>query len=341
MHRFDALVAYSFGAALMFSNLAPNASAREFYEGKTISIFVGSAPGGSYDLYARLVANHIHRYIPGQPAVIVRNMPGAGSLTMAHHLAQAAPSDGTAVGAPLNTLPLSQILASMKMNLDVAKFSWIGSIASPTNVLATWHTSGVKSVDDAKKKEVLIGATSVGTSQSMYPLLSNAVLQTKFRVISGYKGGADVNLAMERGEVHGRGANTYLAYRFQNAEWIRDEKLHFLFQMTFHRDKAIPNIPTLLELTPADEDKRIVSILTATETIGRAFFAPFGIPTERVELLRRALINVAIDEIFLSDARKSQLDVDAVPGEKIQSLVQELASTPAKTLERFKQAIAE
>jgi len=341
MHRNVPLMAYVVGAGVIFPIQEQKAFARDFYEGKTVSIFVGSASGGSYDLYARLVANHIDRYIPGRPVVIVRNMPGAGSLTMAQHLHHGAPNDGTSVGAPLNTLPLYQILEPTKINIDVSKFNWIGSIASPTNVLATWHTSGIKTVDDAKKKETIIGSPGINTSQSMFPLLSNAVLQTKFKVISGYKGGAEVNLAMERGEVHGRGANAYLAYRFQNADWIRDEKLNFLFQMTFHRDKILPNVPTLLELTSSAEDRKIIAISTATETIGRPFFVSFGVPTERIELLRRALINVASDEFFLAEARKSQMDVAAVAGEEIQSLVEGLTRTPAETVKRFKEATEE
>jgi tripartite-type tricarboxylate transporter receptor subunit TctC len=315
-------------------------AAQDFFAGKTVSILVGSAVGGSYDLYARMVAKHIGKHIPGNPTVIVRNMPGANSGLMAAHLYDGAPKDGTTLGAPLNTVPLTQLLEPDKAKFNAGEFNWIGAVSSPANVLATWHTSGIKTIEDAQKTETLIGATTSGTTQEMYPLMANNLFGTKFKVVIGYKGGAEVNIAMERGEVQGRGANTYIAYRFQNADWIRDGKLNFVFQMTDERDPMMKDVPTLLEYAKTDEQKRIISVMVTTEMIGRSLMAPPGVPADRVALLRKALEAVVKDPDFLADVEKAKLEISSIPGEKLQAMVKNLAATPPDIVEKYKQAVS-
>jgi tripartite-type tricarboxylate transporter receptor subunit TctC len=312
----------------------------DFYKDKSIAIVVGSASGGSYDAYARLVARHMGRFIPGNPTIVPRNMPGAASIVAARYVYEVAVKDGTTLGAPLNTLPMTQILEPAKVNFDCAKLNWIGAVASPPNVLATWHTSGVKTLDDAKKKETLIGATTPGTTMEMYPLMADHLFGTKFKVVTGYKGGAEINIAMERGEVQGRGANTYVAYRFQNADWIRDGKLNFIFQMTLERDPSLADTPTLLEYAKTDEQRRIISLMATTETIGRSLMAPPGLPAARVTLLRSALMETVKDQRFLADAGKAQLDISPIPGDKLQAMVADIVSTPKPIVERFKAAVS-
>jgi tripartite-type tricarboxylate transporter receptor subunit TctC len=319
---------------------AQPAAAQDFYAGKTVSIVVGSAPGGSYDLYARLVARHIGKHIPGNPTLVVQNMPGANSRLMAGHLYNIAPKDGTTLGAPLNTLPLSQMLETQGAAFNAAEFNWIGAVSSPANVLVTWHTSGVKTLDEAKQKEVTVGATTAGTTQEMYPLLANNLFGTKFKVVTGYKASTEINVAMERGEVHGRGANTYLAYRFQNPDWIRDNKIHFIFQMTETRDPLMPDTPTLLEYAQTEEQKKIISLMVATETVGRPLLAPPGVPAERVALLRKALMDVVKDPEFLAEADKAKLEISPVAGEKMQELVRSLIATPKDVVEKYKAAVS-
>jgi tripartite-type tricarboxylate transporter receptor subunit TctC len=315
------------------------AAAQDFYAGKTITIIVGSAPGGSYDLYARMVARHIGRHIPGNPGFIVQNMPGANSRLMAGYVYDIAPKDGTTLGAPLNTVPLNQMLEPQTTKFNTAEFNWIGAVSSPSNVLVTWHTSGVKTLDDARQKEVTIGATTAGTTQEMYPLLANNLFGAKFKVVTGYKASTEINLAMERGEVQGRGANTFLAYRFQNPDWIRDKKINFIFQMTETRDPLMPDVPTLLEYAKTDEQKKIVSLIVATETVGRPLLAPPGVPAERVALLRKALMEVVKDPEFVGEAEKAQLEISPVSGEKLQTMVRDLIATPPDIVEKYKAAV--
>lgn len=337
-HRACFRLAMLFG---LFAFFGPSTAwAQDFYSGKTIIINVGSAAGGSYDLYARMVAQHIGRHIPGNPAVIVRNMPGANSGVMANYIYEVAPKDGTALGAPLNTVPLTQLLEPERAKFNAAEFNWIGAVSSPANVLATWHTSGVKTINDARSKEVLIGATTPGTTMEMYPLLANNLFGTKFKVITGYIGGAEINIAMERGEVQGRGGNTYIAYRFQNADWLRDKKLNFIFQMTDERDPMMPDTPTLLEHAQTDEQRKILSVMITTEAIGRSLIAPVGVPADRVALLRKALMEMVKDLKFLADVEKAQLEISPVPGEKLQHMVESLVASPPDVVEKFKRAVS-
>lgn len=328
-----------FVALGLLTGLAQPAAAEDFYAGKTISILVGSAPGGSYDGYARLVARHIGRFIPGHPDVIVKNMPGAAARVMTNYVDKIAPKDGTALGAPLNTIPLDQILEPQKSKYDAAKFNWIGAVSSPANVLVTWYTSGVKTLDDAKNKEVTIGATTPGTTQEMYPLMANNLFGTKFKVITGYKASTEVNIAMERGEVQGRGANTFISYRIQDPEWLKDKKINFIFQMTAERDPELKEVPTLLEYAKTDEQRKIISLMVTTEAVGRSYFAPPGVPADRVAMLRKALSEVVKDSAFLADAKKMKLDITPVGGEKLQKMVADLIATPPDIVAKYKAAV--
>lgn len=329
------------GVIVLVSAAMPAAAhATSFFEGKNISLVVGSAAGGSYDLYARLISRHYGRHIPGHPNVSVRNMPGANSLSMATFLQDVANPDGLTLGAPLNTLPLTQMIAAGKVRVDAAGFNWIGTLSSLTSVLATWHTTGVRTVDDAKTRTVLIGSTTPGTTLEMYPLISNHVLGTKFQVVSGYKGGAAINFAMERGEVDGRGAFSYVALSFQHPDWVREGKLNYLFQMTSKRDPMLPNTPTLLELADEGDSKQIVSILVAIETIGRSLMSPPSTPSDRVVVLREGLMKLANDPQFLKDAERAKLEIKPTSGENLQRLVGDLVSLPAHVVKKYSDAVS-
>ncbi len=315
-----------------------SAFAQESWQGKTISIIVGSAPGGSYDLYARLVARSLGRFLPGNPNVVARNLPGAASVAGGRFVVEGA-KDGTVLGAPLNTLPLQQLLEPEKASFDVNLFQWLGSVASPTNLLATWHASGVKTFADARRREVVIGASSSGTTMEMYPLMANSLFGTKFKVVTGYLGGAEINLAMERGEVGGRGANAYQSYAFQNPDWLRDGKLNLIFQMALERDPLMKDTPTLLEFARDEEERQVVSMMAVTELVGRSLFVSSGVSPERVELLRKGLAEAAKDGLFLEEAGKAGLDIDFVPGERLQKLVGELMRASPAVVARFKRAV--
>ena len=321
-------------------SVAPSASAQEFFAGKTINITVGSTTGGSYDAYARLVARHYGRNIPGNPSVVIKNLPGAGGIKAAQQVYSIGVKDGTELGAPLNTVPVTMLLEPDKFALQPEAFIWLGTVASPANVLAVWHTAGVKTLADAKRIETTIGSTNPGTTKEMFPLLANRLLGTKFHVINGYLGGAEINLAVERGEVQGHGANSWVSYQFQNSDWVRDNKIVPLFQVTFERDPALANVPTLMELAENDEQKQIMLILTTTEAIGRPLVAPPGVPAERAQLLRRSFDATMSDKGFLADAEKAGLEVGPTSGEKLQDMVKTMMASPPDIAEKYKTAVA-
>jgi tripartite-type tricarboxylate transporter receptor subunit TctC len=317
---------------------AQPSSAQDATAGRSMTIIVGTAPGGSYDLYARVASRHFGKYLPGNPSVVVQYMPGANSRAMARHLYAIAPKDGTVLGMPLNTMPLSQMLEPNTTDFNAAEFNWIGAIASPANVLITWHTSGVRSIEEAREKVVTIGATAVGTSQDIYPALANNLVGTKFRIIMGYRASTEINVAMERGEVQGRGANAYQAYRFQNPEWIRDKKINVIFQMGEGRDPQLSNVPTLMEYAKSERDREIIGIMATTESIGRPFAAPPGVPEPRVSSLRKGLAELVKDAAFLADNEKAQLEVSPIAGDVLQKKVRDLIATPRDIVDGYRAA---
>lgn len=315
------------------------AAAEDFFAGKTITVLIGSAPGGSYDAYARLMSRHMGRHILGEPSLVPRNMPGAAGTRVAAFLYNVAPKDGTHLGATLNTIPITKLMRPEKAMYDVGEFNWIGTAASPANVLAVWHTAGARTLEDAKKKELLIGATTAGTTMEMYPLMANRLFGTKFKVVLGYKGGKDVNLAMEKGEVQGRGSNSWLSYTFQNPDWVRDGKIVPLFQMTLKRDPALKDVPALVEYAKSDEDREVVSLLARIEMIGRSMMAPPGVPADRVRLLRAAYAAALQDPKLRADAQRAKLDIRPILGAELQEMVERIARVPAPVVERFLAAV--
>lgn len=319
--------------------LALPAAADDFYKDKTVQIVIGSAAGGSYDAYGRLLSRHMGRLIPGSPTMVPRNMPGAAGTAVASWIYSVAPKDGTALGAPLNTVPLMQVLEPAKVQFNCAEFQWIGTVAAPTNVLVTWHTAGIKTLADAKSKETLIGATTPGTTMEMYPLMANSLFGTKFKVITGYQGGAEINVAMERGEVQGRGSNSYMSYMFQNPDWITERKIDVIFQMTLKRDPILPDVPALIESAETEEQRQVVSLLATTETIGRPVMAPPGAPADRVAILRKALMDSVKDAGFLEDAKKARLEVQPIAGEDMQALIVSMVTTKPDVVEKYRQAV--
>lgn len=313
--------------------------AADVFAGKSITIAIGSAEGGSYDAYARLAARHLGKHIPGNPAVVPKNMPGAAGTRVANYVFGAAPKDGTYLGATLNSVPLTQIMEPGKAKFESAKFNWIGALNSPANVLATWHTSKIKTVDDARKREVLIGATTAGTTMEMYPLLANRFLGTKFKVVLGYRAGNEVNLAMERGEVEGRGSNSWLSYKMQHATWVQENKLSILFQMTLSRDPDLANVPTMVELATSEDDRQAIAVLATTETIGRSLMAPPGVPPQTVTVLRKAFSSLVKDGEMLEDAKRSQLDIQPIEGTRLQDMVESIFRTPKASMDKFLAAV--
>jgi tripartite-type tricarboxylate transporter receptor subunit TctC len=309
-------------------------SVEEFYRGKKIDLIIGYSSGGTYDLYARLVARHLGNYIPGNPTIVPRNMPGAASRTAAAWVYNIAPKDGTILATADQSLAVAQAMGDKRMNFDTTKFIYIGNPNSENNTTVTWHTSGVKTIEDAKRKEITIGATGSGTSVH-YPKAMNALLGTKFKIIVGYPGGNDINLAMERGEVDGRGSNSWMSWKATRPDWLTEKKINILVQIGLSKAPDLPHVPLLTDLAGNEEDRAVLRLLSASATVGRPIFTAPDVPAERVKALRDAFAKMIKDPAFLEQAKKEHFEVDPVTGEDLQKIVAEIVATPQPIAQRL------
>jgi tripartite-type tricarboxylate transporter receptor subunit TctC len=317
---------------------AQSQSVEEFYRGKTIDMIIGYSPGGTYDLYARLVARHLGNYIPGKPNIVPRNMPGAGSRSAARWVYQVGPKDGSVLATADQSLSVEQAMGDKQLAVDTTKLIYIGNPNADNNTTATWHTSPVKTIEDAKVKPAAMGATG-GSTSSQYPKAMNALIGTKFKIIIGYPGGNDINLAMERGEVDGRGSNAWGAWKSTRSEWLRDKKINILVQIGLTKAPDLPDVPLLIDLAANAEDKAILKLLSASSTIGRPVFTSPGVPPERVKALRDAFDTMVKDPAFLAQAAKEHFDINPVSGAELQKIVQDIVATPQPVAERLLQII--
>jgi len=305
----------------------------DFYRGKRIDLIVGYTPGGLYDLLGRLVARFMSDHIPGKPLVVPRNMPGGSSRTAAGYVAKVAPQDGTALVVASQSLPLEQALGA-KLQFDMGKMNYIGNPYLDNNVIVTWAKSGIKTLDDAKLREATIGSTGDDPS-SHYPSAANALLGTKFRIVTGYPGGNDIDLAMERGEVDGRGSSSWLTWKSTRANWLQEKKINVLVQIGLQKAPDLLDIPLLLDLASNDQDRAVLRLLSAQTAVGKQIFAGPDVPPERVKALRVAFDATMKDPALLAQARNQGFDINPVSGEDLQKLVIDMLSMPKSVTDRL------
>src|SRR5712691_985829 len=309
----------------------------QFYARKTITIFIGYTAGGSYDLYGRLVARHLGKHIPGQPTVIAQNMPGAGSLKAANYLYEVAPKDGTALGVVVESTALEQALANPAVQYDAAKFTYIGRVATSNNIFMQWHTAKVQSLDDARRMESSLAGTGPGSIAETVPRLLNALIGTRFKLVSGYPASTEGMLAMERGEVDGA-SSSWAAVKVAKQAWLREGKIRIILQTTPERIAELPQTPSLGEVGDTPEDKQVFALYASGSGIGRSVLAPPGIPTARVKALRDAFQAMVKDAEFVADLRRMNVELEPLPGEQVAQLIARTLSVPAAVRERAKLA---
>jgi tripartite-type tricarboxylate transporter receptor subunit TctC len=311
-----------------------------FFKDRQIRIVVGSAVGAGYDLNARLLARHWVNHIPGAPTIVVQNLVGAGSVIMANQIYNSAPKDGSTIGAAINGMPTAALFTPEAVQYDPRKFIWIGSTNRDTQISYAWHTAPVKTLDDLRTTELVIGATSAGTTQYDYPIVAAKLLGLKYKVISGYKGTTDVHLAMERGEVQGMGSNAWLSLKALNENWLLERKIIPLVHFNFERHPDLPNVPTIFEATKTESDRQAMALMVGRLEYGRPFFLPPGVPGARVEVLRKSFDMAVRDSKFLSEAERSKIDVDPISGERVAELVVRAMETPNEVVQRVSDALA-
>jgi tripartite-type tricarboxylate transporter receptor subunit TctC len=313
-------------------------SVEDFYRGKKIDLIIGYSSGGTYDLSARLVARYLGNYIPGKPLIVPRNMPGAGSRAAANWVYNIAPKDGTVLATADQSLSLQQAVGDKRISFDTTKFIYIGNPNIENNTTAAWAASGIKTIDDAKQREVTVGATG-GSTSSQYPKAMNALIGTRFKIVLGYPGGNDVNLALERGEVEVRGSNSWTSWKATRPGWIAEKKINILVQIGLTKAPDLPGVPLLMELGKNDGDRKLLRLLSASTHIGRPIFTSPGVPAERVAALRKAFDAMVHDPIFIEEAKREKFDIEPSTGQAMQDVISEMMSAPEGEKERLRKII--
>lgn len=313
----------------------PAGAGAQSYAGKTLNMVVGYPTGGSNDLYARAVARHIGKHLPGNPTVVVRNMPGAGSVLASNHIFNVAPRDGTVIGLVSATIALDEKLGAPGVKYEAPKFTWIGRVASAINVTMTWHGSPVKSMDDAFRREVTLGATGTSSTVFVYPNVLKNVVGARFRIVLGYKGSGEAMLAMERGEVDGH-STSWEAVKALHQDWIDQKKIAIIVQYGRERHPDLPDVPTAVELARSPEEAQVLRAVVNATDIGKAVLAPPGLSPELTQMLRRAFDATMKDKEFADELEKTRSELSPMTGEQLQGVVEEFRDLPPSVVEKIK-----
>lgn len=308
--------------------------------GKTITIYSGVGPGGGYDAYGRMVARSIGRYIPGAPTVVASNMPGGGGRKLGNYIYNAAPKDGSAIGIIQHTTVYDAAFGEPGIHYDATKFNWLGSMASVTFIGFAWGTTGVKTIDDAKMKQVSLGATGTGATSFQYPMLLNKMFGTKFKIVTGYKGSAEIYHAVEQRELDGTGGLAWDALRNSYGHWISENKINIFVQFALKRNAQLPSVPTIMELARSPEEKQILQFIFSGLQFARPFQAPPGVPKATVDMLRTAMNDVAKDPGLLEESKRRRFDIDPIDGEAVQRMVADIYNAPQSVKDKAKHLLS-
>jgi tripartite-type tricarboxylate transporter receptor subunit TctC len=295
-------------------------SVSDFYKGKTLTALVGVSAGGEYDFQLRLVARHIGKHIPGRPTVIPQNMTGATGLVMANFLYNVAPQDGTYIGLIQNGLPTSQAVGVDGVKFDASRLQWIGSLAPTSETMVTWKTTGVTTIEEARQKDVIVGAVGSSEITLSFPVMLNDLAGTRFKMVLGYTGSGALDLAMERGEVSGR-AGSWSSLKASKPNWVADRQINVLVH-SGPKPKDLPDVPGAADFMRNADDRQVLDIVTMGDTLGHPFAAGPGVPAERVAALRKAFVDTLNDPDFRREAGANNLEIDPVSAEALSGAVE-------------------
>jgi len=316
-------------------------SVAQFYAGKSITMVVGSDVGGGYDLTARTVARHLSRHIPGSPTIVVQNRPGAGSILASNYVYEIAPKDGTVIGAVQRPIPFQVLFGDTGVRFDVRKMQWLGSTTSELGVVVAWHTAPQKTFEDVFKTEMIVGGPGPLTDPELLPRAMNNVLGTKFKVVGGYKGQAQVLLAMQREEIHGSGNWSFSDIERGHIDWIRDNKIRILLQLGLTKSKSpmLRDVPSIMDVGRNDEQLAVFGILMGMKAMGRPFFVAPGVPQDRADALRVAFMETMRDSSFLAEADKILGEIDPMSGVDMQKLIAEVYALPPEVIAKARETV--
>jgi tripartite-type tricarboxylate transporter receptor subunit TctC len=316
---------------LLVCHGAPDASAQspaEFYKGRSITVLVGGGVGGGYDLYVRTFIRHASRHIPGNPNFVVKYLPAVSGIAAANTLYTTADRDGSVIGATTNSVPLDPLFGHPAARYDALKFNWLGSIDKLPSVCSVWHTSPVKTIEDARKREVIVAAGGVGTNSAVMPRVLNALLGTKFKLVTGYDPGTGINIALERGEAEGVCGLSWPTIKSSRPHWIKDKLITVIVQIGFNKLPDLPDVPLALDHVTDPEKRKVLELILTRQETGRPLVAPPGVPADRVAVLRSAFEATIKDPDFRAEAEKLQMEIDPLSAAQIESLLARAYAAP-------------
>ncbi len=319
---------------------AAHAAEGDFYSGKQINWILSAGAGGGYSTYAQAFAPYLTKYLPGNPKVVVQNMPGAGGMRAMQHLSANAPKDGTVIGLVHSSVPFAPLFGLPGSNFDPRKFGWIGSLNAAGELCVAWHASGIKNWQDLKDKTFIVGGTGGGSQMETLPDAINRLFGTKIKIVSGYSGGSEVNLAIERGEIQGRCSVSVSSINSTRPDWFASQKVTVPIQIALRRAHQFPDVPALLELAPDKRTHDILEVLLAYQDMDRPMLAPPGMPAERLEQLRTAFHAGVTDPAFLSEAQRLGLEIEEVSGKRLEEIVINAYALPPDILQAARDAMS-
>lgn len=337
--RFVAPNALALIGVLLLGTPAAADPVAEFYAGKTVNLIISTGAGGGLDASARLVARYMAAHIPGKPTIVSRNMTGAGHLQATNYLFAQAPRDGTTIAAILPAFVAYQLLDGKGAQYDARRFNWLGTSDVDNQNLYVWHTAGVRSVADAKRREVLMGATGAGSYSALWPTLMNNLFGTRFKLVFGYKATTEIHLAMQRGEVEGRAGNLFSSLKSQSPDWLREKRIDILVQIGAERDVDFPEVPLLSELSETAEQRSIVQVVAGEVAIGKPLLAPPEVPADRLAALRAAFDTTTRDPAYLAEAKRHDISVRAAGHARVKELADAILSSPPEIVAKARAAI--
>jgi tripartite-type tricarboxylate transporter receptor subunit TctC len=333
-----ALILVAFALSASASAADPVA---DFYQGKTMRVIIGYGAGGGYDIYGRLAAEFLGKFIPGHPTVIPQNMPGAGSFKAIEYLlGGAAPQDGTYLGSVAQTMAMDAV-TDEKSKTDVTKLKYLGRLVNNTDIAYAMPKSGLKTVEDLRKREVITGASGGGSTSVVYPLALNAYAGTKMKLVRGYEGTAEIQLALERGEVEVNPAVSLPGLLVSHPTWFKNNEVVVLYQNALKRDPILPNVPTMPELATSDEGRTILRVIAGTTEIGRSIVTTPGVPADRLAAMRKAFHDMVADKEFLAACEKRNLQIAYATGEEMDAINAETMKLPKSTVDALAKLLKE
>lgn len=331
--KFKLMSALALSAAVTMTTAQADPVA-DFYQGRTVQMVVGYSAGGGYDLYARALARHIGKHIPGNPNVVVRNVPGAGSLVATNQIANTLPQDGTIIGTVGRGMAFEPLFGNDQAQFSPRDLGWLGSMNNETSICASWHTSNVKTWEDLLTTDLTVGGTGAGADTDLFPKVMRELLDLRFVSIAGYPGGSEVLLAMERGEVQGRCGWSWSSARANNPEWFEEGgEVNLLFQMSLEKHPELPDTPLVTEFARNDFEDQVLNLLFARQVMGRPFLTTPNVPEDRLRALRQAFAATMQDPEFQSDANNSNLEISWVGGDRIQQIISNAVDYPKEVVD--------